>query len=184
MLAAVRNATPGIGYELSSVQPFARSRVAFLHNGFITGWRRGPARSLREGLGDRAYEAVQGGSDSEGLFALVLDALDRGAPSLTEAVRTALRAIDRLCSGTGTTAVATVLACDGDLLVGARHAAGLAPASLYVSPTTAGAHGLGWCVASEPLWSEAQGGGSFKEVPAGHLVAARRGEEPRVEAIG
>ena len=33
------------------MQPFARGRVAFLHNGFVTGWQRGPARMLREGLG-------------------------------------------------------------------------------------------------------------------------------------
>src|SRR5438105_8880797 len=130
-LAAVRSATPGIPYELACVQPFARGRIAFLHNGFVTGWQRGPARLLREGLGDAAYQAVQGGSDSEGLFALLLDALDRGAASLADAVRSALQPLQRSCSRTATTAVATVLVCDGSVLVGARHAVGLLPASLY-----------------------------------------------------
>src|SRR5437588_5574199 len=116
-LAAVRSATPGIPYELSCVQPFARGRVAFLHNGFVTGWQRGPARLLREGLGDLAYQAVQGGSDSEGLFALLLDALDRGATSLADAVRSALQRLQRICSQTRSTAVATILASDGETLV-------------------------------------------------------------------
>src|SRR5438445_7103292 len=179
-LAAVRSATPGIAYELACVQPFARGPVAFLHNGFVTGWQRGPARLLREGLGDAAYQAVQGGSDSEGLFALVLDALDQGAASLADAVRMALRRLEQICAKTDATAVATLLVCDGSVLVGARHAAGLAPASLYAAATPASARELAWCIASEPLWPD----GRFQEVPVGHLAVARAGEELRVEPIG
>jgi len=182
-LAAVRSATPGIAYELACVQPFVRGPVAFLHNGFVTGWQRGPARLLREGLGDAAYQAVQGGSDSEGLFALVLDALDRGAASLPEAVRSALATLRRVCSQTNSTAVATLLVSDGEVLVGARQAIGLAPASLYCAGGPAGARELGWFMASEPLWPDEQGITRFREIPAGHIAVARRGSEPRVEAL-
>ena len=182
-LAAVRSATPGIPYQLACVQPFARGPVAFLHNGFVSGWQRGPARLLREGLGDAAYQAVQGGSDSEGLFALVLDALDRGAASLADAVRSALQRLQRICSQANVTAVATVLASDGEVLIGARHAVGLPPATLYCAGGPSDARALGWCMASEPLWSDEQGIARFREVPAGHLAVARRGSEPRVEAL-
>ncbi|HWE26252.1 MAG TPA: hypothetical protein VG496_20115, partial [Myxococcales bacterium] len=169
--------------ELACVQPFARGRVSFLHNGFVTGWQRGPARLLREGLGDTAYQAVQGGSDSEGLFALVLDALDRGARSLPEAVRAALKQLERICAQTNTTCVATLLVCDGEVMLGARHAVGLPPASLYWAGGPPGARALGWIMASEPLWPEEQGGGRFREVPPGHFAIARRGEDVRVEAV-
>jgi glutamine amidotransferase len=182
-LAAVRSATPGIPYELACVQPFARGRIGFLHNGFVTGWQRGPARLIREGLGDAAYQAVLGGSDSEGLFALVLDALDRGAATLADAVRSALHRLQRVCSQTNSTAVATLLASDGEVLVGARHAIGLAPATLYAAGGPSGARELGWCMASEPLWPDEQGIARFREIPAGHLAVARRGSEPRVEAL-
>ncbi len=182
-LAAVRSATPGIPYQLACVQPFARGPVAFLHNGFVTGWQRGPARLLREGLGDAAYQAVQGGSDSEGLFALVLDALDRGAASLADAVRSAMQRLQRICSQANVTAVATVLVSDGEELVGARHAVGLPPATLYCAGGPSAARAPGWCMASEPLWTDEQGIARFREVPAGHLAVARRGSEPRVEAI-
>ena len=57
-VAAVRSATPGIPYQLACVQPFARGRVAFLHNGFVTGWQQGPARLLREGLDESANLGV------------------------------------------------------------------------------------------------------------------------------
>jgi glutamine amidotransferase len=182
-LAAVRSATPGIAYDLACVQPFARGRIAFLHNGFVTGWQQGPARLLRESLGDPAYQAVQGGSDSEGLFALILDALDRGAGSLPDAVRSALAKLRRICSQTNSTAVATLLVSDGEVLVGARQAVGLAPASLYSAGGPPGARELGWCMASEALWPDDRGIARFREVPAGHLAVARRGSEPLVEAL-
>jgi len=183
-LVAVRSATPGIPYELACVQPFARGRVGFLHNGFITGWQRGPARLLRESLGDAAYQAVQGGSDSEGIFALVLDALDRGAQSLPEAVRGALKRLEGICAETRTTCVATLLMGDGDVLVGARHAVGLPPATLYWAGGPSGAQALGWIMASEPLWPEEQGSGRFREIPRGHLAIARPGRDLQLEAIG
>ena len=182
-LVAVRSATPGIPYELACVQPFARGAISFLHNGFITGWQRGPARLLREGLGDAAYQAVQGGSDSEGLFALVLDALDRGAQSLPDAVRSALQRLDRICAQAQTTAVATLLVSDGETLVGVRHAVGLAPATLYCAGGPGSARELGWCMASEPLWAEERGSTTFREIPAGHAAIARRGRDVRVEAL-
>ena len=182
-LLAVRSATPGISYELACVQPFARGRLAFLHNGFVTGWQRGPARLLREGLGDEAYQAVQGGSDSEGLFALVLDALDRGAESLPAAVRTALGRLERICGQARTTCIATVLVSDGHALVGARHAVGLPPATLYWAGGPPGARALGWIMASEPLWPEAQGRERFKEIPPGHLAVAIPGKDLRLESI-
>lgn len=181
-LIAVRSATPGIPYELACVQPFARGPISFLHNGFITGWQRGPARLLREGLGDAAYQAVQGGSDSEGLFALVLDSLDRGAHSLPDAVRVALQRLDRICTQAKTTAVATVLVSDGDTLVGARHASGLAAATLYYASGPRSVGELGCSMASEPLWGEEQGGTGFCEVPPRHLAIARKGAEVQLEA--
>src|SRR5437660_4643981 len=60
LIGAVRSATPAIGFELANVQPFARGRVAFTHNGFITDFRHGAQRAIREGLGAEAYESIEG----------------------------------------------------------------------------------------------------------------------------
>jgi hypothetical protein len=86
LIAAVRSATPGVGFELANVQPFAHGRVAFTHNGFITDFRHGPQRAIRERLGRDAYESIEGSSDSEHIFALVLE----GTGALTDAVREAI----------------------------------------------------------------------------------------------
>ena len=169
LIGAVRSATPGIGFELANVQPFARGRIAFTHNGFITGFRQGAQRALRESLGREAYESVEGSSDSEHIFALVLDA--RGA--LLEAVREALMRLDRICASLDRTAVATLLLGDGEQLVGARWARGVKPATLYWAPFKRGV-----ALASEPL-----DGARWREVPENHLAVTRPGEDLRLEPL-
>ena len=170
LIGAVRSATPGIGFELANVQPFAQGRIAFAHNGFITGFRRGVQRAIREGLGSEAYESIEGSSDSEHLFALVLDG---GAAALPEAVRAAIGRLDAICARLDRTAVATLLLGDGEQLVGVRWARGLKAASLYWAPFQQGV-----CLASEPL-----DGARWKEIPTDHLAIARAGDDLRVEAL-
>jgi glutamine amidotransferase len=170
LIAAVRSATPGIGFELANVQPFARGRIAFAHNGFITGFRRGAQRAIREGLGPDAYESIEGSSDSEHVFALVLDAK---AP-LPEAVRKGVQRLAGICASLDRTAVATLLLGDGEQLVGVRWARGFRPATLYWARFKGGV-----ALASEPLDGE-----RWKEVPEGHLAIARPGEDLRLEALG
>lgn len=169
-IAAVRSATPGIGFELANVQPFAHGRIAFAHNGFVTGFRQGPQRMMREKLGREAYESIAGSSDSEHLFALVLDE----AGSLAERARRALLRLEGICAELQRTAVATLLLGDGEQLVGVRWARGLRPATLY-----AARFGEGACLASEPLDDREQ----WREVPPDHLVIARPDAEPRLEAL-
>ena len=169
LIAAVRSATPGIGFELANVQPFARGRVAFAHNGFVQEFRRGAERAVRDALGTEAYEGIEGSSDSEHLFALVLD----GKGTLADAVRAALARLDSICARLDRAAVATVLLGDGEQLVGARWARGSRPATLYWSPFRDGL-----CVASEPL-----DGGRWREIPDGHLAIVRAGVDPRLEPL-
>ncbi len=173
LIAAVRSATPGIGYSIANVQPFARGPLAFAHNGFITGFRQGMQRALREHLGSAAYESIEGNSDSEVIFALILDALDRGADSLGAALRAAFAVLRRACEQHQRSAVATVLLSDGAQLVGARWAYELSPASLYVTPwpPAPGARAAGFCMASEPI-----DGARWSEVPAAHVAIARPGD--------
>src|SRR5207237_1284260 len=169
LIGAVRSATPGIGFELANVQPFARGSIAFAHNGFITGFRHGVQRAIREGLGSEAYESIEGSSDSEHVFALVLD----GARALPDALRTAIGRLDAICDRLDRTAVATLLVGDGDQLVGVRWARGFKPASLYWAPFKQGV-----CLASEPLDDT-----RWKEIPADHLAVARAGDDLRVEEL-
>jgi len=169
LVAAVRSATPGIGFELSNVQPFARGHIAFAHNGFIRDFRRGAQRALREQLGNEAYESIEGSSDSEHLFALVLD----GTGTLSARVAQAVLRLEAICAALDRTAAATLLLGDGEQLVGVRWARGCRPPTLYWSPFARGV-----CMASEPLDGE-----RWKEIPPELVAVAVPGEDLRLEAL-
>jgi glutamine amidotransferase len=169
LIAAVRSATPGIGYEMANVQPFARGKVAFVHNGFIEGFHRGPERALRDSLGGEAYEGIAGSSDSEHVFALINDS----PGALHEAVRAGVRRLAAICDRLDRKAVATLLLGDGEQLVAVRWARGFEPASLYGAPFL-----RGFCFASEPLDSAA----GWRAVPP-RQVAVARGRELHLEEL-
>lgn len=78
LVGYVRSATPGIGMGLLNTQPFVHGKFAFTHNGYLKNFRDGTMRRIRQSLGKTAYEAIAGTSDSEHLFGLFIDGLDKG----------------------------------------------------------------------------------------------------------
>ena len=209
-LAAVRSATPGIGYELSNVQPFARGRVSLVHNGYVEKFRHGPQRAIRQGLQTAAYESIAGTSDSEHLFALVLDQLDRevGPPSpkdlppplpqgaLERAIRAALGRLGRICREERVACVAALIVSDGETLLAARWSHGVPSATLYAAAfpqdvqagtRQPGSPDLAFCVASEPLEPTASpsGGGRshWQAIAPQRLLVLAPGRPPRTEPL-
>ena len=85
MLAAVRNATPGIVVDESGNPPLRHGRWTFILNGFVEDFRPRYMRTLRRGLPDDLYGHLRGSSDSETLFLLAVSAVEDGA-SLPEAL--------------------------------------------------------------------------------------------------
>ena len=80
VLAAVRSASPGMPVEETSTAPFTDGRWLFSHNGFVPGFDGETGRALRGAVTDTRLQEIAGGTDSELMFALVLDRLDTGAP--------------------------------------------------------------------------------------------------------
>ena len=105
VLAAVRSATPPAPSEESGVPPFADGRWLFAHNGAVDGFREGVGVRLRRGLSERRDASIEGAADSEVLFAMALDALDRGAPP-GDALRAVVETV-RGCSSGGLNLVLT-----------------------------------------------------------------------------
>lgn len=79
LLASVRSATPPLPTEESGTPPFCDGPWLFAHNGAVTGYREGTGSRLRRMLSERREAGIEGSSDTEVLFALVLDHLDAGA---------------------------------------------------------------------------------------------------------
>jgi glutamine amidotransferase len=83
----VRQMTPGSVRDPINSAPFSDGHDRFFtHNGYIADFRSGVDQQLLAKLSPERAAAIQGDTDSEVLFALVLDRLDTGA-SLDEAIR-------------------------------------------------------------------------------------------------
>ena len=78
VVAAVRSATPPLPSEETGAAPFTAGPWLFSFNGAVPGWADGTGVALRRQVSDRRAAGMEGVSDGEVLFALVLDHLDRG----------------------------------------------------------------------------------------------------------
>jgi len=78
-MAAVRSATPPSPIVETGNAPFVAGPWLYSLNGFVRGFRGPVGESLRRDVTEDRAIAIEGSSDSEVLFALVLDALDGGA---------------------------------------------------------------------------------------------------------
>jgi gamma-glutamyl hercynylcysteine S-oxide hydrolase len=149
VLAAARYASPGSVRDARNAAPFVDGPWAFSLNGFVSAFRDGFGDVLRALLSPARRKRLEGDTDSEVVFALVLDRLDDGASpgaALAEATR-----IVRAES----TGALNLLLSDGE-----QVAATALGNSLFLRTDDA------LVVASEPL----DGGGSWVEVDSGSLV--------------
>jgi len=78
-MAAVRSATPPSPIVETGNAPFAAGPWLFSLNGYVRGFRGPVGEGLRRDVSEERATEIDGTSDSEVLFALVLDALDAGA---------------------------------------------------------------------------------------------------------
>ncbi len=79
-VAAARLASPGSPVEVASNAPFASGRWLFSLNGYVADFHGSSGEALRAGLSPARAAEIRGSSDTEVLFAMVLDRLDAGAP--------------------------------------------------------------------------------------------------------
>lgn len=94
ILAHVRAATQVRSVSESNCHPFVHGPYAFMHNGDLAGFAR-YRRALLAQLSDQAFDAIRGGTDSEHLFAMLVDELARHAslPPLERLARSLERAV-------------------------------------------------------------------------------------------
>ncbi len=157
LVAAVRDATPPSPVEETGSQPFTSGPWLFVHNGKVEGWGVDPSvkAALRRPLSDRRAAGVEGGADSEILFALVLDALDGGAGP-AEALAAVVESAQAVAPS-----ILNLLLTDGH-----QVAATTGGDSLFVLRGEASV-----VVASEPYDDDP----AWERVPDGSMVEARPG---------
>ena len=148
ILAAVRNATPGVPV-CSGTLPLIHDPWSFILNGFVEDFRPSYMRELRSSLPDDLYGELEGSSDSETLFLLAVAAVRRGA-SMLEALREVRTLVLEALDCERHEAQLTMVLADCERVALLNTASGDATNSLY----TAAAHPLtpeGTLVASEQL---------------------------------
>ncbi len=132
VLAYVRSATSGQAVDLSNCQPFEQQRLLCIHNGRIENFRQTLYRTLRNRLSDDAYHAIKGNTDSEHLFALLLDQLQANpSASLEQALQNALLNLNQLAKSHHVATSANIVVSDGHCLVASRFASDKQAPSLY-----------------------------------------------------
>ncbi|MBD2652756.1 ergothioneine biosynthesis protein EgtC [Synechocystis sp. FACHB-383] len=163
----VRSATPPLAVDLTNCQPFTEEGLLFVHNGFINNFRTTLYRPLRNLLSDASYQFIHGTTDSEHIFALILDNLRRsrqasqgdgdGAKktSLGEALEASLLTLAELARQHNTYFSANILLADGQRIVACRYASRQPEPSLYWLADSERCPG-GVIVASEPLFTDPQ----------------------------
>ncbi|MHA1113981.1 MAG: ergothioneine biosynthesis protein EgtC, partial [Alphaproteobacteria bacterium] len=128
ILGYVRSATPGQSLDYANCQPFARGRLASVHNGFVAEFRATLRQNLRGRLSPAAEDAILGSTDSEHLFAWLLHHLPDAA-DLATALKTSMAVLDELAPDIEMTLNHVV--SDGSQLVALRLAHGTEAPSLY-----------------------------------------------------
>ncbi len=173
-LAHVRAVTRGT-VSRTNTHPFLMGDWLFQHNGDIGGFHH-LQRALDERLGDPWYQARQGQTDSESMFALALTHGLREDPA--NGIRGMVRGILELRSQSEVNDpfLMTIITTGGQQLWGARFAIGGEAPSMYYARgltlnntdgTSATLADDATVVVSEPL---DQGGHDWTEVPAGSLL--------------
>jgi len=154
LLAAVRDASPFSTFQETDVPPFSSDRYLFVHNGRVEGFRDGAAARLRRTLTERRESAITGSTDSEVLFAMVLDRIDSGL-SLPDSLADTVNAVHAVAD-----ASLNLVLHDGHTI-----AATASGNSLFVLTDD---QGPSVTIASEPLEKDAR----WQPVPQGSLVVA------------
>ncbi len=182
IVANVRSATPGFGLDQSNCQPFSHGRLSFMHNGFIEKSRDGLLRKIREILRDEYYRLIRGSTDSEHIFALVLNFL-HGQEQTPQAYATAIRhTVAQLLAWTRGQAVhigLNLVLSDGMHMVALRFANTSPAPSLYYVRNGAGFSDA-VVIASEKLSADS----AWKPVPESHIVACRNATDVDLSALG
>jgi glutamine amidotransferase len=132
VLAYVRSATAGQALDMSNCQPFREGRLLLIHNGLISNFRKSLYRPIREQLGDRIYQSINGTTDSEHIFALLINELEVSPNStIVEALHTTLITLTELAKAYQVSFSANLIISDGHQLVASRYAYGTTAPSLY-----------------------------------------------------
>lgn len=186
IVAHVRAATQGLGVSEFNCHPFKSKNLTFCHNGDIGGFEK-VRRPLANSLSDEAYDSIKGSTDSEHLFALILDQLRKqtnkeSIEAMANAMQEAVKIVNSLMQehAPDHNCYLNLVLTSGQEAVVCRYTSDQADkaSSLYISQGRRYVCEEGVCsmlgdssesaviVSSEPLSADA----SWQAVPVNHML--------------
>lgn len=152
-VAYVRLAGTGESLDISNCHPFRSGKLLFVHNGEINKFQETLYRPIRDRLSDSTYRLIKGMTDSEHIFALLVEMWQSSPEStLVEALRATLQQLSDLAKEYDTSFSANIIVSDGEALAACRYAYRTEAPTLYWSGDDV-KHPTQLLVASEPLSS-------------------------------
>ncbi|MBW4564729.1 MAG: ergothioneine biosynthesis protein EgtC [Mojavia pulchra JT2-VF2] len=132
ILAYIRSATAGQALDFSNSQPFQYQRLLFTHNGRIEKFRQTLYRPIRNHLSNEIYQSIQGSTDSEHIFALLLHHLESNpGKTIEQALYITLLNLSELAKEYQTSVSANMVISDGNRLIASRFSTQTPAPSLY-----------------------------------------------------
>jgi ergothioneine biosynthesis protein EgtC len=132
IISYVRSATAGQALDFSNCQPFQYQRLLFIHNGRIGEFRQTLYKPIRSLLNDEVYNIIHGTTDSEHIFALILNYLSINPEKTVEqALQITLLKLAEMAQEYKTDVLANVIISDGHRLIASRFSTKSPAPSLY-----------------------------------------------------
>ncbi|MDZ8187282.1 MAG: ergothioneine biosynthesis protein EgtC [Nostoc sp. ChiSLP02] len=147
----VRLAGIGESLDISNCQPFRSGKLLFVHNGEISSFQQTLYRPIRDRLSDSTYRLIKGMTDSEHIFALLVETWQSSVDSnLLSALSITLQKLTDLAQKYDTTFSANIIVSDGQTMAAVRYAYDTPAPTLYWSYEDEN-NSNAVIVASEPL---------------------------------
>ncbi|MDZ8227281.1 ergothioneine biosynthesis protein EgtC [Nostoc sp. ChiVER01] len=126
----------GIGesLDISNCQPFRSGKLLFVHNGEISNFQQTLYRPIRDSLSDSTYRLIKGMTDSEHIFALLVE-MWQSSPDSTvfSALRATVQKLTELASKYDTSFSTNIIVTDGQAIAAVRYAYRTQAPTLYWS---------------------------------------------------
>ena len=179
ILGYVRSATPGLSVDLLNCQPFTHDRLLLIHNGYIDNFRQTLFKPIRDSLNHDAYLAINGTTDSEHIFALIISELQTQPElSLSQALVNTLNKLNTLARQYNTSFSANIiLSNNGDELLACRYSNRQTSPSLYYIKDDL-SYPDAVIIASEPMFD-----GHWNSCPEKSIISVRENLDISINSI-
>jgi len=146
-MAIVRSATQGLSVTLDNTPPFTYRHWCFMHNGYLLNFETDSRESIRNELTTEYATLIKGSTDSEYIFALLMQLLDDNAPVI--AIQKCMEIITGIMGNNR--ALLNIVLSDGIQIYALRHAINGESPSLYYANNTLEFGSSNQLIASEKL---------------------------------